>query len=116
MRKTNRRRTNNRKRKTLKKQKTIRGGDANWKQIKHIPVSKAAFMQKMQTDTVDGNRMALYNNIYWNDMDGMVNRADTSYHNAEYHNEDIPYSVQDKVTKDQLGEIYVWMLQQDPYP
>jgi hypothetical protein len=73
-------------------------------------------MQKMQTDMVDGNRMALYNNIYWNDMDGMVNRADASDNYAEYHNSDIPYSEQDKVTKDQLGEIYVWMLGQDPSP
>lgn len=115
MRKTNRRRTNNRRRKTGKKQRKVRGGDAVWMNIKRIPVNKAEFMNNQKnTDMVDGHGMALYRNIYWNDTNGMVSRTDDNNKYAEHHNTGIPYSEQDAVTKEQLGEIYVWMLNQDP--
>ena len=112
MRKTNRRRTNNRKRKTGKKQRKIRGGDPVWNKIKHIPENTAAFMEQKKTDMVDGNGMTLYNNIYWSDTYGMVDRVNFSEFSD--YNLNIPYSKEETVTKEQLGEIYVWMLSQYP--
>ena len=120
MRKTNRRRTNNRRRKTGKKQKMIRGGnDENdrknfiaWMNMKKIPASFEAFKERqIDNDVVNGKKKLLYNNIYWNNMDGMVDRSSNGYDKSKnLIDTELPHFNDSTVTEYELSDIYKCML------
>ena len=65
-----------------------------------------AFKKQQFADMVDGTGKQLYNNIYWNDIGGIVKNYNMEGHRIQ----DINGA---QVTEEQLSNIYKWMLSQE---